>query len=126
MERVDEPGEPNKVLDLLPELKGEEMIFVQGVLDKLTANQARTFAMAYRTRRKDPQIILITALIGLIWVAGIHRFLMGQVGMGILYLLTGGLCFIGTIVDLVNHEKLAMEYNMGVAMELETMVRSHA
>ena len=31
--------------------------------------------------------------------------------MGILYFLTGGLCLIGTIVDLVNHRSLAFEYN---------------
>lgn len=32
---------------------------------------------------------------------GIHRFYLGHIGMGILYLLTGGLCGIGVIVDLI-------------------------
>ena len=33
----------------------------------------------------------------------------------ILYLLTLGLCYIGTIIDLVNYRKLAFEYNQEVA-----------
>jgi hypothetical protein len=32
---------------------------------------------------------------------GVHRFMKGDVGMGILYLLTGGLCGIGVIIDLI-------------------------
>jgi TM2 domain-containing membrane protein YozV len=41
--------------------------------------------------------------------------MIGQVGMGILYLLTGGLCFIGTIIDLVNYKKLTFEFNQQAA-----------
>jgi hypothetical protein len=37
--------------------------------------------------------------------------------MGLLYFFTGGLCIIGTIVDLVNHKDLAMEYNRKMAYE---------
>ena len=33
-------------------------------------------------------------------VLGIHKFYLGKTGMGILYLLTGGLCGIGLLVDL--------------------------
>ena len=32
---------------------------------------------------------------------GAHKFYEGKIGMGILYLLTGGLCAIGVIVDLI-------------------------
>lgn len=32
---------------------------------------------------------------------GIHRFFVGKVGTGILYLLTGGLCGIGWLVDIL-------------------------
>lgn len=32
---------------------------------------------------------------------GIHKFYEGKVGMGILYIFTGGLCGIGCLVDLI-------------------------
>lgn len=34
-------------------------------------------------------------------VFGAHKFYEGKVGMGILYIFTGGLCGIGVIVDLI-------------------------
>ena len=42
---------------------------------------------------------------------------MNQIGMGILYLLTGGLCLIGTIVDAINYRQLSLSYNTTVAFE---------
>ena len=56
-------------------------------------------------------------------ISGIHRFITGEIGMGILYLFTAGLCLIGTIVDLVNHQKLAFDYNRKVAEEVLVMMR---
>lgn len=112
-----------RVIDVLPELTGEEMLYVQALLKDMDDDKARSFASIYRTRRKDPQMILITALLGLFVVAGIHRFIMGQIAMGLLYLFTVGLCFIGTIVDLVNYRKLAFEYNQKVANDVLVLVR---
>jgi len=73
--------------------------------------------MSYKSKKQAEQNILICALIGLIAVAGIQCFLIGQVGMGILYLFTGGLCLIGTIMDAINHKSLAWEYNRKVIDE---------
>jgi len=112
-----------KVTDVLPELTGEEMVYVQNLVKDWDDEKARNFANVYRTRRKDPQVILITALLGLIIVAGVHRFLLGQIGMGLLYLFTGGLCLIGTIIDLVNHQRLAFEFNQKVAEEVATIMK---
>jgi TM2 domain-containing membrane protein YozV len=112
-----------RVIDVIPELTGEEMLYVQALLKDMDDEKARTFASIYRTRRKDPQMILLTALLGLIGFAGIHRFIIGQIGMGILYFFTAGLCLIGTIVDLVNHQKLGLEHNQKMANEVLSMVR---
>jgi len=112
-----------RVIDVLPEITGEEMLYIQALLKDMDDEKARTFASVYRSRRKEPQMILITALLGFIGFAGIHRFIIGQIGMGILYFFTGGLCLIGTIIDLVNHQKLAFENNQKVANEVLAMVR---
>ena len=114
---------PN-IFQLLPSLEGEEMSYVQSLINDMTDVQAQQFAMAYSARRKDPTTILILALVGFVGFAGLHRFMINQIGMGILYFLTGGLCVIGTIVDLVNHRKLAFEYNSVVAQQVALMVKS--
>lgn len=105
------------MINYLPELEGDEAIYIAKMMSSMAEQEAKKFANVYRARRKDPQTILLTAVIGLLGAAGIHRLILGQIGMGILYLLTGGLCVIGTIVDLINYKNLAFEYNRKVARE---------
>jgi TM2 domain-containing membrane protein YozV len=106
-----------RMIDYLPELEGDEAVLISKVMEPMDTEQAERFARVYRARRKDPQILLLTALVGFFGVAGIHRFIVGQLGMGLLYLFTGGLCAIGTIVDIINYKNLAFEYNREVARE---------
>ncbi len=106
-----------RIIHLLPEVEGQEMLYIQTLVEEMTEENARTFANIYRARRKDPQTVLLMALIGLFVVPGLERFYLNQIGMGILYLVTIGLCFIGTIVDIINYKKLTLEYNMKVARE---------
>jgi TM2 domain-containing membrane protein YozV len=108
----------------LPELQGRELMFVQGLTKDFSEAQLMNFANIYRSRRRDPQIILLTTLLGFVAIAGVQRFLINQIGMGILYLFTGGLCFIGTIIDLINYQDLAMEYNMQQANEAAMLVKA--
>ena len=112
----------NKIFALLPEVESEEAIFLDSILKNYTDEQIQNFILIYRGRRKDPQVILLTALLGFLGLSGIHRLLMNQIGMGILYFFTGGLCMIGTIVDLVNHKNLAFEYNQKVARDLKLLL----
>lgn len=107
-----------KILEVLPELEGEESQYIYQLIETLPEEDKPLFAQVYRSRRRDPMIMLILALFGLFGVAGIHRFVAGQVGMGILYVLTVGLCFIGTIVDMINYKSIAFEYNRKVAREI--------
>lgn len=111
-----------KLLDHLPELAGEEAIYIGKMLSELDDDTARQFAHAYRARRKDPQTVLLFALLGFLGVAGINRFVLGQIGMGILFILTAGLCLIGTIVDAINHKDHAFEYNRKVALEVRNLI----
>ena len=108
----------------LPELQDRELIYVKNMTKDYSDKQMMDFANVYRARRRDPQLILLTALLGFIVVAGVQRLLLGQIGMGILYLFTGGLCLIGTIVDLVNYKDLTFEFNQKVAREVDMMVIS--
>ena len=68
--------------------------------------QKNRFAHVYRSRRKDPQTIMILCLLSFIGLSGVHRIVLNNIGMGILYLLTGGICMIGTIVDLINYKSI--------------------
>ena len=43
----------------------------------------------------------LLALLGLVGVAGIHRFFTGKVATGILWLVTGGLFGVGTVIDII-------------------------
>ncbi len=114
------------VLHVLPDLDGDELGYAQLLVADMTEEEAMQFALMYRARRKDPQMILILTLIGFLGFAGIQRFVVGQIGLGILYFFTGGLCLIGVIVDLVNYRRIASDYNQKQAYEVALIMRRFA
>ena len=109
---------------LIPGITQREFELLQHLAEGFNDAQLETFAGIYSGRRKSPDTILLTALIGFLGISGIHRFLLNQIGMGILYLLTSGLCFIGTIVDLINYQRLALEFNESQALEAKALTLS--
>jgi len=112
------------ILQLMPTLEGDEMVYVQGLVKDMPETQVQQFAAIYMSRRKDPQTILLTALLGFLGIAGVHRFLLDSIGMGLLFFFTAGFCFIGTIIDVVNHKKLAFEFNSKAAQQVAMMVKA--
>ncbi len=80
------------------------------------------FISMYSSKRKTTETILICTILGFVVVAGVQRFVLGQIGMGILYFFTGGLCLVGTIVDLINHKQMTFEFNQQQALETMAMV----
>lgn len=66
------------IMQIMPTLESDEMTFVQGLIKEFSDNQAQQFSSIYMSRRKEPQTILITSLIGFLGVAGIQRFLLGN------------------------------------------------
>lgn len=113
-----------KVHDYIPGVSFEELAFLEHYFDKYNDDQAREFAMLYSGKRKDAQTVLILTLLGFVVAGGIQRFYLGQIGMGILYFFTAGLCLIGTILDLVNNKKLTAEYNQKAAQEVSMFIRA--
>lgn len=114
---------PN-LINLIPSIEGEELVYLQSLTKQLTDDQLMNFIAVYNGKRRKSDQILIGCVLGFVCVGGIQRFMVGQNGMGILYLFTGGLCFIGTIMDTINHKRLTFEYNQKMASESMAMVHS--
>ena len=111
----------NRVLQYIPEAQGEEFYYLEKLCEQMDESQMNQFSSIYRARRRDPQNILILTVAGF-FVPGLQRFYVGQMGWGIAYFFTAGFCFIGTIIDIMNHKELAFEYNQRIAEELVRMV----
>lgn len=107
----------------LPGISPQEYSYLQSATQGLNEQQLRTFLMIYAGRRKNPSDIILFTLLGFLGFAGIQRFVVGQIGMGILYFLTCGLCFIGTIIDLINHKQITFEHNQRMVFESMQMVK---
>ena len=110
------------ILKYLYDVTPEELVTINSRTKDFSDDEISQFCMIYRSKRKDPQLILILCLLGLVGVAGIQRFVIGHIGMGILYFFTAGLCFIGTIIDAINHKELALEYNAKMITETLSML----
>lgn len=114
----------SKVLRHLPEIDGDEQIAVARLLQSMTDAQAEQFAHVYRSRRKDPTLVLAFSLVGFLGVAGVQRFYLDQVGLGLVYLLTWGFCGLGTLIDAVRYKSIALTYNRERANEVAELVRA--
>jgi len=112
----------SETISMFPGIEMEELNYISGLIKDLDPDKKRAFASLYIAKRKDAQLILILALIGFLGFAGIQRFMTNQIGMGILYFFTAGLCFIGTIVDIVNYRSMTFEYNQKMANEAISIV----
>ena len=106
------------IMRIMPALEGEELLYVRGLVEPMTDDDAILFANVYRSQRRDSTNVLLLTLLGFVVLAGVQRFYVGQIGMGIAYLLTAGFCFIGTIIDLINHKSLALKYNQEKAANI--------
>jgi len=63
---------------------------------------------------KDPMVGLLLCLF--LGGFGVHRFWLRQIGMGVLELLTGGLCGILTLIDLFTIMGNTRKYNLAAIM----------
>lgn len=67
------------------------------------------FSLIQGTDLKDPTtMMLISVFLGEL---GVDRFMLGNIGMGILKLCTAGCCGVLWLIDLINSKKMTWEYN---------------
>lgn len=88
--------------------KSVDPVLLKDLKKKFKANKKEvkeTVKTLVKSTKKEPvsgnEKTVALVLLLLVGVLGIHKFYLGQIGAGILYLLTGGLCGIGLIIDLI-------------------------
>lgn len=84
--------------------------------DKLRTMDDEKFSLISTIEMKDPTTILLVSIF--LGVLGIDRFMIGDTGMGILKLLTGGCCGILALVDWFTISKKTKELNFNKVMSL--------
>ena len=87
-------------------LPAEKIVFLK---QKLLEADENKFTLVSGVEFKDPTTILLVSIF--LGTLGIDRFMLGETGMGILKLLTLGLCGILTIIDWFSVQKKAKELN---------------
>lgn len=114
--------ENSKLMLMLPNLQPEELMFIKNITNGMSESQIEQFVLMYQGKRKDTQTLLLVCLLAFFGLAGIQRFMLGQSGMGILYLITWGFCGIGQLIDIINIKGMTSKYNQVQAMETASMV----
>ena len=65
------------------------------------------------TEEKDTALAYVLWFGGFFGVCGLHRIYMGRWASGLLWLFTGGLCFVGQFIDLVMMPRMIEDTNRG-------------
>ena len=91
----------------------EKIFFLK---EKLLAADEAKFQLATMVELKDVTTMLLISIFVGAW--GVDRFMLGDTGMGILKLLTGGLCGILTIIDWCTISKKTKEWNFNNVMRM--------
>lgn len=91
----------------------EKIVYIR---EKLKDIDEEKFSLLSAVSYKDPTTILLVSIF--VGGLGIDRFMLGDTGMGVLKLLTGGLCGIMTIIDWFTSSKRTKEQNFNKLMTL--------
>ena len=113
------------LINMVPSIDGEELVYLQALTQELNEQQLMNFIAAYNGKRRTTDQVLIGCIFGYVGIAGIQRFMVRQNVMGILFLFTCGFCFIGTIIDTINHRRLTFDYNQQMARESMAMMYAY-
>ena len=84
--------------------------------EKLASIDEGKFSMLSTIELKDPTTILLVSIF--LGSLGIDRFMIGDTGMGVLKLLTGGVCGILALIDWFTISNKTKEVNFNKVMSL--------
>ena len=86
--------------------------------------QLQKFQQVYLGKKKSKSTAHLLNLIAFFGLGGIHRFYLGDIGLGIAHLLTLGFCWIGTVIDIININQRVNDANVRIAMQTLEIVRA--
>lgn len=92
-------------------LPAEKIVFLKEKMKTMTEEQ---FALLSAVEFKDPTTLLLVSIF--LGGFGVDRFMLGETGMGVLKLLTGGVCGILSIIDWFSVQKKTKEQNFNKLM----------
>ena len=91
----------------------EKMMYLKEKLKSLDDEKLSLISMV---ELKDPTTLLLVSIFLGSW--GVDRFMLGDTGVGVLKLLTGGCCGILTLIDWFSIQKKTKELNFNKLMAL--------
>ncbi len=91
----------------------EKMVYLR---EKLSTMDENKFALLSSLELKDPTVMLVVSIF--LGSLGIDRFMLGDTGMGVLKLLTGGCCGVLTIIDWCTIMNKTKEQNFNKLMSM--------
>ena len=94
-------------------LPSEKAVLIR---EKMAQTDDSRYATISSVELKDPTTMLLVSIF--LGGIGVDRFMMGDTGMGILKLLTGGLCGILWLIDLIGITKKVKDYNYNELMKI--------
>jgi hypothetical protein len=104
------------LMSYLLELPDGERIYIKNLIAQIPLQQAEVFLIEYRRRRKDPQTVLLSAVIGLVACPEFQRFWLGEVVECFSY--SRPVFLQGSIIDLCTYRTLARCHNEKVARSI--------
>ncbi|NMB36905.1 MAG: TM2 domain-containing protein [Bacteroidales bacterium] len=108
----------NQKIDSFLALKGDYFPSskISIIREKLAAASDAKSDIVHFYEYKNPTVMLIVSIF--IGQLGIDRFMLGDIGLGVLKLITGGGCGIWWLVDLFTVQDRAREYNFKKLIEV--------
>jgi TM2 domain-containing membrane protein YozV len=87
------------------------------LFNSLSEEKKQQVYIAYSANKKDPSMSWLFALLG------ISLFLYGKVGLGVVFVITGGGCGFWWIFELIKSKKRCEDYNAEILNNLIMQVR---